>query len=158
MKIYITGHTSGLGKKLYEFYLDQKYEVIGFSKSNGYDLEKNFQEIITQIDSNSIFINNSYANGIQKRFIAELHGKIDKMIVCGSIASIFPDPKMPEYSNDKLQLEDVFYSYSNKKSKTQYLLLDLTSSSYKDSDLILKSIQFWILNPNVIRIGFNIDE
>ncbi len=158
MKIYITGHTSGLGKKLYDFYVDQQYEVVGFSRSNGYDLEKNFQEIINQIDSNSIFINNSYANGIQKRFIEELHDKIDKMIVCGSIASIFPDPKMPEYSNDKIQLEDVFYCYSNRKSKTQYLLLDLTSSSYKDSDLILKAIQFWILNPNVIRIGFNIDE
>lgn len=158
MKIYITGHTSGLGKKLYDFYVDQKYEVIGFSRSNGYDLEENFQEIIDQIDTDGIFINNSYANGIQKKFIETLHNKIDKMIVCGSIASKFPDTKMIKYSEDKARLEDVFYYFAGIKSKTKYLLLDLTSSSYKDSSLIIKTIQFWILNSNVIRIGFNIDE
>lgn len=158
MKIYITGHTSGLGKNLYDFFANQQYEVIGFSKSNGYDLEKNFQEIIDQIDTDGIFINNSYANGIQKKFIENLHNKIDKMIVCGSIASKFPDSAMPKYSEDKIQLEDVFYYYAGIKSKTQYLLLDLTSSSYKDSALIIKTIQFWISNPNVIRIGFNIND
>lgn len=158
MKIYITGHTSGLGKNLYDFFANQQYEVIGFSKSNGYDIEKNFQQIIDQVSNDGIFINNAYANGTQQKFVELLHDRIDKMIICGSMASRRPDHSMPEYSKNKSQLEDVFYYYASKKSKTQYLLLDLTSSSYKNSSLIFKTIQFWISNPNVIRIGFNIDE
>jgi nucleoside-diphosphate-sugar epimerase len=158
MKIYITGHTSGLGKTIYDYFVKSKYETIGFSKSNGYDLEKDFDKIINEIDNDCVFINNSYANGIQKRYLETLHNKVNKMIVFGSIASHYPDVNRLKYSEDKKILVQEFYKYATTKSKTEYLLLDLTSSSYKDSDLIIESIMFWISNPKIIRMGFNIDD
>ena len=38
MKIGITGHSKGLGEAIYNK-LDKIYEVIGFSRTNGYDIQ-----------------------------------------------------------------------------------------------------------------------
>lgn len=40
MKIAITGHTSGIGKGLYDYFCAQGDEVIGYSRSTGWDLSK----------------------------------------------------------------------------------------------------------------------
>lgn len=157
MKFYITGHTSGLGKELYDFLSNAGHEVKGFSKSNGYNLEEDLLDIMRQVDG-GIFINNAYANGMQQQYLKALHNKVDKMIVMGSIAARHPDPEMPKYSEDKKQLEDVFFKYANTKSDTDYLLLNLTSSSYKNFNLILQTIIRWLTEPDVIQIGFNINE
>ena len=93
MVIYITGHTRGLGKHLYDSLKNLGNEVYGFSSTSGCDLKR-----------------------------------------------------------------DKFYEFANRKSNTEYLLLGLTSSSYKDDALVLQSILFWLSNPNIIEIGFNIDE
>ena len=158
MKLYITGHTSGLGKELYDFFKQAGHEVTGFSKSNGYDLDENLIDIVNQVDADSIFINNAYANGIQSQYIPALHEKVDKMIVMGSIAAQNPDPDMPTYSEHKKELRDTFYKYASVKSNTDYLLLNLTSSSYKDFNLVLKTIIHWMSQPDIIEIGFNINE
>ena len=39
MKIALTGHTSGIGKALYDI-LSQEHEVVCFSRSNGYDIQE----------------------------------------------------------------------------------------------------------------------
>ena len=61
MKVAITGHTSGIGKALYDMYSEEN-EVIGFSRSNGYDISK--IRIVNQIVQESldcdVFINNAY--------------------------------------------------------------------------------------------------
>ena len=38
MKIAVTGHTSGIGLAIYNHFLDKGHVVLGFSKTNGYDL------------------------------------------------------------------------------------------------------------------------
>lgn len=70
MKIAITGHTSGLGKALYNFY-KIKYQVAGFSRSNGYDI-RNFKKIINQIPDYDIFINNAYEKYSQIDLLREV--------------------------------------------------------------------------------------
>lgn len=59
-KIAITGHTSGIGKGLYEFYMAQGAVVLGLSRSNGYDLGSNLQDIILESKDCQIFFNNAY--------------------------------------------------------------------------------------------------
>lgn len=59
MKIAITGHTSGIGKCLFEN-LSQEHDVTGYSRSNGFDISntENREQIAnTEYD---IFINNAY--------------------------------------------------------------------------------------------------
>ena len=62
MKVAITGHTSGLGKGLYEQLGALGHEVIGFSTSTGCDInnELNRRTIIGVCQDFDLFINNAY--------------------------------------------------------------------------------------------------
>jgi len=53
MKIVITGHTSGIGKYIYDH-----YNCIGLSRSTGFDITKD--DITQHIDDQTIFINNAW--------------------------------------------------------------------------------------------------
>ncbi len=61
MKIAITGHSKGIGKACFDN-LSANHDVVGFSRSNGYDISKT--RIIDQIVNESlecdVFINNAY--------------------------------------------------------------------------------------------------
>ena len=58
MKIGITGHTKGIGKKISDYFLKNNHEVIGFSRSSGYDISKESdrKRIIAQINFLDIFL------------------------------------------------------------------------------------------------------
>ena len=58
MKVAITGHTSGLGKALFDLFSIGN-QVTGFSRSNGYDI-RNFKKIVDRIHGYDVFINNAY--------------------------------------------------------------------------------------------------
>jgi NADP-dependent 3-hydroxy acid dehydrogenase YdfG len=75
MKIAITGHTSGIGKALYTLYENAGHEVIGFSRSNGFDITKpdQFSKIVKQVIDCDVFFNNAYAAFIQVEFLYSLH-------------------------------------------------------------------------------------
>lgn len=91
MKIAITGHSSGIGKGLYDFY-SKDYEVIGFSKDNGYDIE-NFSDILEQSINCNLFINNAYSYYKQSEIIkawAEQHKEQKHLII--STSSIAAEP------------------------------------------------------------------
>lgn len=72
-KIGITGHTYGLGKSL-ALYLND-YEVVGFSRSNGYDISKteDRKNIIDLVKNFDIFINNAFYDMAQVDFLFSLH-------------------------------------------------------------------------------------
>ena len=50
-KICIIGHTQGIGKAVAELFEQKQFEVIGLSRSNGYDLSGNLQNIMN-LDKN----------------------------------------------------------------------------------------------------------
>jgi len=75
----------------------------------------------------------------------------------GSLAAVHPDKSMPEYSQDKSQLEQEVVKESI-HSKYPILYLRLTSSSYKNHKMIIRSIKFWLENPDINFIGYNINE
>ena len=64
MKIAITGHSKGIGKACYDI-LEKDNEVIGFSRSNGYDITENFHAIVHAVKNCDVFINNAWHNYIQ---------------------------------------------------------------------------------------------
>lgn len=55
MKIGITGHTSGLGNALLDYYQTKGNECLGFSRSNGYNIVSNFDEIVTTAKDLDLF-------------------------------------------------------------------------------------------------------
>lgn len=60
--VAITGHTAGIGKAMAEYFTARDYYVIGFSRSNGYDIskEQGRLRIVDEAKSADIFVNNAY--------------------------------------------------------------------------------------------------
>lgn len=70
MKIVITGHTTGLGKSLYDFLVDQGHTVVGLSRSNGFDLSHNLDMFL--LENWDVFINNAYYEFKQTELLYKL--------------------------------------------------------------------------------------
>ena len=65
--IAITGHTSGIGKGLYDHFVALGYNVKGFSKDTGFDISKkeNVDRIIELTRDCDLFFNNAYSGYAQ---------------------------------------------------------------------------------------------
>jgi hypothetical protein len=63
MKVAITGHTKGIGRSIYD-YFKQSHIILGFSRSNGYDIrcDESRNKILDYIKDFDIFVNNAYSN------------------------------------------------------------------------------------------------
>lgn len=62
MKIAITGTTSGIGKGIADLYTEHNHSVLGFNRSNGYDIDTNQTRIIDAISDCDVFVNNAFSN------------------------------------------------------------------------------------------------
>lgn len=143
LKVCITGTTRGLGKLLAEHFNSKGYDVIELNRGD---------VIVESAIDCDLFINNAYINGHQIDIFNQLYDKVGKMIVMGSIASDYPDPQMPEYSQHKRELKERVLEVASKNANI--LLLQLTGESYNDTTLIQNTIDFWLDNPKVTCISF----
>lgn len=106
MKVAVTGHTSGIGKAIYNRY---KPNVCGFSRTNGYDITKDKWKIIKDSKECDIFINNAQQEFAQTEMLYALaknfHGKI---INIGSTSKDWTKghKKNYRYSVEKLTLNN----------------------------------------------------
>ena len=62
IKVAITGHTKGLGKIMYDSFILDGHDVVGFSRSNGYNIKNkdDRNRIILETEECDIFVNNAY--------------------------------------------------------------------------------------------------
>ena len=74
VKIAITGHTRGIGKALFDKFQSEGHEVVGFSKSTGYDISKDAARVITESRSCDVFINNAYHSTAQTALLIAMLG------------------------------------------------------------------------------------
>jgi hypothetical protein len=106
MRIGITGHSDSLGKGLFDF-LRKNHEVIGFSRSNGYDL-KNYKNILTDVVDLDVFINNTYHPSLQQKIFEELFDlwkDKNKTIFNVLTSAIFNNGSFDDYRESKLNLQ-----------------------------------------------------
>jgi hypothetical protein len=148
MKFYITGSTRGLGE-----YLADHFNCIRIDRPF-YDLITDIEEVCESIEDGSTVILNAHAS--QLKYVERLKDKC-KLVVMGSIAAVNHDPDMPEYSEQKYDLEKTVQQLAL-HSKYPMLYIQLTSSGYLDYHTVAKSIQFWLDHPTVTFIGYNINE
>jgi len=155
-KIIITGHTKGLGADLYNYY-DSKYKnsyiIQGFNSKNTY------VDIVNQSKKNCyLFINNACpSENFQLNLINDLKYSVKNMVVFGSLAGDGAgDTIYPDYSADKKKLKKFFLNQHRKMSgdTANMLLLKLNSLAYKNTELIIKTIDFWLANPEVLSIDY----
>jgi putative NADH-flavin reductase len=146
MKVCITGTTRGIGKSLAEHFKNKGCEVVELNRG---DLK------VEPGVGCDLYINNAYANGCQIDIFNQLYSSVAKMVVIGSIASDYPDPDMPAYSQHKKELKERVLEIANSSiNKADILLLQLTGESYNDSNLIIRTIEFWLANPKITCVSF----
>jgi NADP-dependent 3-hydroxy acid dehydrogenase YdfG len=113
-KLAITGHTKGIGKSIYETFSSRGYDVIGFSRSNGYDItsKESRVSILQQLEEIDIFVNNAYAPLGQKDLLKEAidlwDGQNKTIVNINSKTMLMPilPEFLKEYAEDKRQQKD----------------------------------------------------
>ena len=98
MKIVITGHTHGIGKELYNHFINQGHEVIGLSRSNGFDISENTETVVEKIVGCDLFVNNTFSKDTQIKLLDRTYNTVGKTIVMGSIAGDFYEGMLPSCS------------------------------------------------------------
>lgn len=144
-KVVITGNTKGIGLEFYNYFVKKGWDVVGFNSKTGLD------RVIEECYDCDLFINNAYADGKQLELFDRLHDKVPRMIVCGSVAAFYPDPKLPLYSEHKKQLDRKVKESSNKN----ILMLHLSAKGYNDSTALIKLIDIWLDHPSMIEVMFD---
>ncbi len=113
-KIGITGHTSGIGKEIYEHCMFKGHDVTGYSRATGFNiLEKDADNIINDIlrkDIDVVF-NNAWVPKLQIKILKVLHqqwkDREGKFIISTGSASIYQAGLTGEvYQQDKKELRD----------------------------------------------------
>ena len=109
MKIAITGHTNGIGQAFFNYFQD--HDIIGFSRSNGYNIADpaSRSAILEQIADADMFVNNAYSNfnNSQLKLLTDVYNlwqNTDKIIV--NISSRYTTG-VEKYCKDKEQ-QDLF--------------------------------------------------
>ena len=129
MKIALTGHTKGIGlatKKLLE---EAGHEVVGFSRTNGYNVMRPKNIVKDALDCD-IFINNAWMPDAQTRLLylmyEEWENEPKHIINLSSTAGDYPDffamfgfNSWVPYVSDKQRLDEASYNLSRvwKKGK-----------------------------------------
>ena len=130
MRIGITGHSDSLGKGLFDF-LRKNHEVIGFSRSNGYDL-KNYKNILTDVVDLDVFINNTYHPSLQQKIFEELFDlwkEKDKTIFNVLTSAIFNNGSFDDYRESKLNLQKSVLKLINSNLDKKVRVINLYPST-----------------------------
>jgi NAD(P)-dependent dehydrogenase (short-subunit alcohol dehydrogenase family) len=164
MKIIITGHTSGLGKSLYDD-LSEKHDVIGLSRQNGHNLSIDLASFM--IDDFDVYINNAYHAYAQTDLLYQLFDK-NKYRECtiiniGSVSADGNRDAVNEYAIHKAALEKACSQLQLIDSECKVVHLKLGrmntpmtdhKSEYPrmDTKYIANAIKWMIDQPNDILI------
>lgn len=170
-KIIITGHTSGVGKAIYDKFKEISCrEIVGMSRSNGYDIDADFDKIVAEAEGCELFINNAYRDGQQLKLVEVLKDKVDMMVVMGSVSRFYPELIPTDYVKDKQALAEACRLVSLNPNGIPLLHLDLgfiegtivdgsdpagfVSDYTTPQEDIVDTIIFWAQKPTIRQIEF----
>jgi hypothetical protein len=170
-KIVITGHTSGIGKAIFDKFTEVScHDIIGMSRSNGYDIDKDFDKVVEEATGAEIFINNAYRDSQQLKLFHALKDKVDMMVVMGSVSRHYPELIPTDYVHDKQALAEACRLESINPNGIPVLHLDLsfienttidetdptafTSDYNTPLEDIVYTIIFWAQKPSIRQIEF----
>lgn len=164
MRCVITGHTVGIGKEIADYFKSKGWEVIGLSRSNGFDVFTRYNDMLEIAKTADLFVNNMSRDNCQIKFLNDLVGHIPKIICCGSIAADYSHYLKDQYSQEKLELKKLCKKYSlthQDKTKILHLNISLTEDSIESdcgvphSDIV-NAVNFWMSNSRVNNIEFEL--
>lgn len=164
MKILITGHTQGIGQVLYSHWKSLNHDVIGMSRTTGYDFNNLTSDNLEEIATADLFVNNANIHESQTMFLKELLNQVPRMVIVGTGLHNYIEYGTFQYIEEKKQLFDlVKTNVMNPEVKTKLLHLGLTflPERYIDGenfipwDKIISVIDFWVENPVFWDVNYN---
>lgn len=158
MKIALTGHTDKFGKELFNK-LKINHEMVGFSRTNGFNIVKN-DDIINKSINCDVFINNTYYKNYQTEIFVklfELWKDLPKTIINLNSSCVYHSSKLNlEYANNKKDLKtnmwDLVTKYPNKKVRVVNLYPSTLNShdGFEEFNKIdikyLSDVIEWVIN------------
>jgi hypothetical protein len=69
----ITGHTFGFGKHITKRLVNEGHSVIGISRTTGFDLTKNINNIVCHLKNCNVIINNSSGGNMQAQLLKQIY-------------------------------------------------------------------------------------
>ena len=114
-RIFITGHTRGIGKAVFDFFKDKGFHCEGVSTSTGFDVDKDCDHIVSMMQNFNHIVLNAYKGKSQKEMLKKLiknyqnDNKKIAVITSTSGTSIGADPDHTsptyiQYCQDKKEL------------------------------------------------------
>jgi NADP-dependent 3-hydroxy acid dehydrogenase YdfG len=111
-RVAVTGHTSGIGKEIYDYCMFHGADVRGYSRSNGYNItERTGDHIINEClmwDADIVF-NHAWVPRAQNKILKILHTQWkdkDKVIINTGSATCYYSIGADIYESDKAELRD----------------------------------------------------
>lgn len=160
MKIVITGHTGLLGREIAKLFPAD--EVVGLSRSNGYDINTRYDEIVSIMKTADIVFNNAYAGTTQAQVIEDLKDSGVTLITSGSMAANYNNT---DYQKNKRVIQDTFHRC--KRFYPQRCLMlkpGFFSENYNSIrlnaeliavDQIIAGIEYFLANRRVTMLEFD---
>ena len=133
--IAITGHTSGLGKGLYEYFISKGCTVKGFSLNNGFDIRKkeNIDQIIELTKNSDLFFNNAYSGYAQVQLMNLWHQQhwhnrhfiINTSSMAAEPLADIPNnfPWLASYGEEKYAMNKVSWEINHSGSKCKSIVV-----------------------------------
>lgn len=130
MKIAITGHSKGIGAEFKSYYESQGHTVVGFSRSNGYDLRdwSVLHKMLEQIKDCDLLISCAKPDFVQTTLLYEIwklwQGQPKTILNVSSVLASMPcnppsmdyDPMLDFYRTGKISLEEAAKQLSAKSA------------------------------------------
>ena len=163
MNVAITGSRKGIRHSgsyllnwLHDYFAD--YKVTQLSRETGYDFNKNFDAIVSEILKNDIFINASCIDDFQVRLLNAVYGKVKYIICIGSIAGDFDTDE--KYAKVKRALKQRCKMLPIETLNIYTNLFHMTISEVEKDGKGMsqtefsKVLDFWFENPTVANVDF----
>ena len=113
--IAVIGHTRGIGKAIVDLYKGKGFEVLGMSRSNGYDMTTEQEKIVDAVKNCALVVINAHAGRSQLNLLKDMYGRYHddkkKIAVITSTSGTpegrdedFTDVDYQQYCEDKKEL------------------------------------------------------
>jgi len=141
-RIYITGHTRGIGKAIFDLYKGKNFLCHGVSKSTGMDIDKDCDTIVQQMANFQYIVLNAYEKDSQLRMLQMIVKRYQDQPK--KIAVITSTSGTPAGMDSSLKQQEYNWYCKNKKSLIEYI-------EKIQQDLYDKPIQIFDVCPDTVK-------
>ena len=141
-RIFITGHTRGIGKAIFDMYKGKNFLCHGVSKSTGMDIDKDCDSIVQQMANFDYIVLNAYEKDSQLRMLQMIVERYQDQPK--KIAVITSTSGTPAGMDSSLKQQEYNWYCKNKKALIEYI-------EKIQQDLFEKPIQIFDVCPDTVK-------